>query len=116
METIRQYIYNRGAGRGRYPKAQADKLADGYNAFAKAEAERAGRLLGEEVKVESVNDGSFHLYFPVIKSPEVRLATRAMDWMSPRKKSKTPARLLLGHSRIGSRLKFEACVWVGSWL
>ena len=75
--------------------ASLGKLASA-NAFAKAEAERTGRLLGEEATVESVDDGSFHLYFPVIKSPEVRRARRAMDWMSPRRKSKTPARVLLG--------------------
>jgi len=42
-------------------------------AFAKAEAERTDRLLISEARVES-NRGSFHLYFPVIKSPEVRRA------------------------------------------
>jgi hypothetical protein len=96
METLRKYIYDRGNGRGRYPQARANKLANSYNDFAKAEAERTGRLLGQEARVESVDDGSFHLYFPVIKSPEVRRERRAMDWMLPPRKSKTPPRVLLG--------------------
>jgi hypothetical protein len=76
METLRRYIA------GRYSKAQADKLANSYNAFAKAEAERTGRLLGHEAKVECY-DGAFHLYFPVIKSVEVRRAMRAADPLFP---------------------------------
>ena len=79
METLRQYIYDRGNGQSRYPKAQAEKLANSYNAFAKAEAERTGRLLISEARVES-SCGSFHLYFPVIKSPEVHRAMKAASW------------------------------------
>ncbi|HET9378694.1 MAG TPA: hypothetical protein VFO40_27230 [Chthoniobacterales bacterium] len=79
METLRNYIYDRGNGRGRYPKARANKLANSYNAFAKAEAERTGRLLTNEARVES-GRGSSHLYFPVIKSPEVRRAMKAASW------------------------------------
>jgi len=79
MEALRQYIYDRGNGRGRYPKAQAEKLANNYNAFARDEAERTGRLLTNEARVES-NRGSFHLYFPVIKSPEVHRAMKAASW------------------------------------
>jgi hypothetical protein len=77
METLRQYIYDRGNGRGRYPKAHAEKLANGYNAFAKAEAERADRLLTNEARVESTR-GASHLYFPTIKSIEVRRAIRPL--------------------------------------
>jgi hypothetical protein len=67
------------ASRGWYPKAQAEKLANSYNVFAKAEAERTNRLLTNEARVES-NRGSFHLYFPTIKSPEVRRAMKAASW------------------------------------
>jgi len=70
METLRRCIG------GRYPKAQANNLSNNYNAFAKGESERTGRLVGHEAKVESY-DGSFHFYFPVIKSAEVRRAMTA---------------------------------------
>jgi len=73
----------------------ADKLANNYNAFASAESERTGRLLGYEAKVESCKDGSFYLYFPVIKSAEMRRAMRAADCLFTPKKRKTarPGRL-----------------------
>jgi hypothetical protein len=83
IETLRKCIG------GRYPKAQANNLSNNYNAFAKAEAERTGRLVGYEATLESCKDGSFHLYFPVIKSAEVRRAMRAADWLLPPRKRKT---------------------------
>ena len=61
-----------------------------WKAFdAKAEAERTGQLQTNEAKVESVDDGSCHLYFPVIKSAEVRRAIRAADLLLPTRKRKT---------------------------
>jgi hypothetical protein len=95
LETFRKYICYHlsggsspfGGGDGRFPKAQADKLAARYNAFAKAEAERTGQVQTNEAKVESCKDGSFCLYFPTIRSAEVRRAIRANDWLlSPRRR------------------------------
>jgi hypothetical protein len=84
MKTLRRCIGSR------YPKAQANNLSNNYNAFAKAEAERTGRLVGYEATVEFCKDRSFHLYFSVIKSAEVRRAMRANDsWLFPPRKTVT---------------------------
>jgi hypothetical protein len=82
LDPLRSYISGQGNGNGSSLK-RALKLAGDYNAFAKAEAARTGKLLAYEAKVESDVDGSFRLYFPVIKSAEVRRAFRANDWLLP---------------------------------
>jgi hypothetical protein len=70
MDSLQRYIYDRGAGEGHYPKAQADRLANNYNAFAKAETERTRQCLTSEAKVESTRDGSFRLWFPLIRTSQ----------------------------------------------
>jgi hypothetical protein len=105
METIRQYIYNRGAGRGRYPKAQADKLADGYNASLYDH-----RLEDDHWEHRAISSGEFSVPdpMPIVGMEPDRVISAAADGLTSSRTSANPPFSSITLASLSEKLRSSA--------